>query len=319
MKNHTKHAALKTPRNPNAIHQFRFLPVSPRDKDWGLYVIAAGYGSIPPHSSYPLPHGPSLDWGWQGGRVLQDYAVVYIVRGEGEFESEGATARKIEPGSLILLFPGVRHRYRPTRKTGWDEYWVVFGGEHADRWRERGFLRPEEPVVRIGGNVLLLRAFTTLLDRVRDPSRASQQLLAASVTEIVTDIIDTVHRQRIGDHLNELVGQIKLALSDSLANQATIDELADGLDVSRSYVFQIFKMITGLSPYQYRLQVQLGRAKDLLLNSSLSIKQIAHSVKFNSVHQFSKTFRNKVGMTPGEYRHGGPCEKRAGRPPRDHT
>jgi AraC-like DNA-binding protein len=115
------------------------------------------------------------------------------------------------------------------------------------------------------------------------------------------------------------VGQIKVALSDSLANQATIDELADGLDVSRSYVFQIFKMITGLSPYQYRLQVQLGRAKDLLLNSSLSIKQIAHSVRFNSVHQFSKTFRNQVGMTPGEYRHGGPCEKRAGRPPRDHT
>ena len=178
----------KTCKHRSGNRRFRFLPVSPRDRDWGLYVTAAGYESISPNSPYPLPHRPSVDWAWQRGRVLQVYAVVYITEGHGEFESEATRPIKIEPGSAILLFPGVRHRYRPSQDTGWDDYWVLFQGDYADRLRERRFLRPEEPVIKIGIDERVQRAFTALLDRIESESFGSQQLNAVNTLEIIASL-----------------------------------------------------------------------------------------------------------------------------------
>ena len=51
----------------------------------------------------------------------------------------------VEPGSVMLLFPGEWHRYRPNQESGWDEYWVSFGGQHIAVIRSRGFRGRSRP------------------------------------------------------------------------------------------------------------------------------------------------------------------------------
>ncbi len=105
----------------------RYLPVSRRDERWGLYVTTAGQSRIPPQAAYPPSlHPRNYNFDWQHGRVLMDHQVVYISRGRGWFESHGTGRRRIESGDAFLLFPGLWHRYRPDRQTGWDEHWVGF-------------------------------------------------------------------------------------------------------------------------------------------------------------------------------------------------
>ena len=284
---------------------FRFLPVSARDRQWGLYVTAAGYESIPPQSVYPLSgHSRSHDWVWHQGRTLQEYAVVYIVKGEGEFESKATGQRAIEAGSAMLLFPGVWHRYRPLKAIGWDEYWVTFRGEDADRLIERGFLTPEEPVLQIGLNDQVLGSFRTLLKRVRSESLGLQPLISAGTLEIIAGMLSSVHQQGTSSHVQEVVRRAKLAMEGSMESLPAVKDLVENSGMSPSYFHQVFKESTGLSPYQYRLQVQMQSAKDLLHNSDLSIKQISYAVKFHSVYQFAKIFKKRMGMTAGQYRRG---------------
>ena len=69
--------------------EFRYLVVTPRDRQWGLHVTAAGVQFVPPGGTASAPRGHSLahDYVWQHGRVLHKYAIVYVLRGEGEFDS----------------------------------------------------------------------------------------------------------------------------------------------------------------------------------------------------------------------------------------
>lgn len=284
---------------------FRYLLVTPRDCQWGLYVTAAGSQFIPPGARFrSTGHSPAHDYAWQQGRVLHEYSLVYVIRGEGEFESKLTGRKAIHAGNVIVLFPDVWHRYRPTEEVGFDSHWIMFQGNYADQLHKQGFLTPTEPVLDTGMDELILRPFVNLLDRVRSQPIGFQQLIAADTLAILAGIHSAIHRQHTNSHIQEAVRQAKLTIEASDALPA-IGELVADSGLSRSHFYQVFKVCTGVSPYQYHLQLQMSRARELLQGSTLSVKQIAAVLKFNSVYQFSKIFKSKTGVSPSQYRHNG--------------
>ncbi len=113
---------------------------------WGLYVTGAGCCCVAPKSPYPPRRHPDpYQFTWHKGRVLPEYQVVYIRRGEGVFESGPTGVKRIRAGSVILTFPGVWHRYHPSEETGWDEYWFGMNGEQLHRLVGQGILRRRGP------------------------------------------------------------------------------------------------------------------------------------------------------------------------------
>ena len=103
-----------TPMPDSTKEYFRYLPVSEREKQWGLYVTGGGFNSIAPREPYPRPGHPRMyAFDWSNGRKLPQYQILYITRGEGEFESERSGRQPITAGCAVFLFAGVWHRYRP--------------------------------------------------------------------------------------------------------------------------------------------------------------------------------------------------------------
>src|ERR1700748_3542035 len=130
---------------------YKYLPVSTDDAGWGLSVLNTGATQIPPGMAYPSAGHPAHHYfKWSKGRVLQEHQVIYITKGEGLFESDRAGKREVRGGTIILLFPGERHRYKPHRNTGWDEYWVGFKGPVTDKLFEKSFFTPDTPTIDIG-------------------------------------------------------------------------------------------------------------------------------------------------------------------------
>ena len=68
---------------------FRYFPISPRDRQWGIYVTGVGSTHVPPFTrSYPVSvHPAKYMYSWENGRVLGEYQALYIARGQGRFES----------------------------------------------------------------------------------------------------------------------------------------------------------------------------------------------------------------------------------------
>ena len=291
---------------------FRYLPISEREEQWGLYVTAGGFNAIEPGTHYPRSgHPRGYAFSWSKGRILSEYQAHYIPHGEGVFESKPSGCKKVPAGSAFILFPGEWHRYRPIPQIGWDEYWVSFNGPYVERLIRHGFISPQEPVLKTGIDDLLLHAHLTLLLRLRSEPVGFQQLLAASVMEILAAILGAVRAQGTGGHMHELVCQAKSLLESQRDAIPAIEQMADSLGLSTTHFYRVFKEHTGLSPYQYHLQLRMERAKQMLHGTTMNIKEIAAALAFESPFHFSNAFKQKTGMSPSQWRqrgHSTECE-----------
>jgi AraC-like DNA-binding protein len=286
---------------------FRYLPISDYDKRWGIYVTGVGRTSVPPFSkSYPVSVHPNhYQFRWENGRVLQEYQALYILRGSGEFESATVGNKKVLPGSLMLLFPSEWHRYRPLRATGWDEYWISFGGRHVDDLVRHGLIAPDQSVLHTGVDDAILHPYLAALDRVRTEPIGYQQLIAVNALEIVASALAAVRRQRSNSRAETIVREAKVLLEQHTPKIVNMERLSAHFQLSEKHFRRVFKAHTGLSPYQYYLQIRIHRAKEMLLGTTLSIKQIAASLHFETPFHFSAVFKKKAGMSPSRWRSGG--------------
>ena len=81
-----------------------------------------------------------------------------------------------------------------------------------------------------------------------------------------------------------------------------LNDLATRFSVSESSLIHRFKKETGYTIIEYKINCQIEEAKNLLKITNLTITSIASEVGFNDTSHFTKVFKNKLGMTPKEYR-----------------
>jgi len=79
-------------------------------------------------------------------------------------------------------------------------------------------------------------------------------------------------------------------------------DLAQLIGVSRGHFMRAFKQSTGLTVHRYVEEVRLDRAREMLAESDLHLKQIAGILGFATPSSFSLAFRKATAMTPGQYR-----------------
>lgn len=81
-----------------------------------------------------------------------------------------------------------------------------------------------------------------------------------------------------------------------------IDTLAALAITSRYHFIRSFKELTGLTPYQYVLQLRIEEAKRLLRATNRTVTEISFSLGFSSASQFQRLFARAVEATPSDYR-----------------
>ena len=81
-----------------------------------------------------------------------------------------------------------------------------------------------------------------------------------------------------------------------------VDDLVQNMAVSRSVFFKKLKTLTGLAPVEFIKEIRINRAVQLIETGEFSMTQIAYMVGINDPRYFSKCFKQKMGMTPTEYR-----------------
>ncbi|MGC6370769.1 helix-turn-helix domain-containing protein [Pseudomonas sp. K2I15] len=82
----------------------------------------------------------------------------------------------------------------------------------------------------------------------------------------------------------------------------SLSSLAKAAGMSDFHFSRLFRRATGLSPSQYFIQMRMKMARQLLLESTLSIVDIALEVGYGSPSHFAQVFRRHTGATPREYR-----------------
>jgi len=90
-------------------------------------------------------------------------------------------------------------------------------------------------------------------------------------------------------------------IKHSLDKPVNLGELANSSFLSTSYFSKEFKRETGRSPKQFIIKERLEKAKNLLLKSNKSLKQISNELGYISESYFFRQFKHETGLTPMEF------------------
>ena len=81
-----------------------------------------------------------------------------------------------------------------------------------------------------------------------------------------------------------------------------MEDIADYLALNRSYLYTIFKNSLGISPKDFLTEFRISRGKEQLALTDLSVEEIAVSCGYRNSLAFGKVPKQKMGMTPTQYR-----------------
>lgn len=90
---------------------------------------------------------------------------------------------------------------------------------------------------------------------------------------------------------------------ESIEDEISVENIAEKVGISRYYMTHLFKKHTGITVCEYRNELKITRAKQMLLNSDMKITDIAYNCGFSSASYFTKKFAQSEGVTPNEYRY----------------
>jgi AraC-like DNA-binding protein len=163
---------------------------------------------------------------------------------------------------------------------------VVFLGRAADRaaLHRLGAAGADGYLVKPFAEAAILSCARTLLsvagaDRVAGPGPVERPVLSP------------VQLERIEAYVERALGQ-----TVSLAS------MAEQVEMSRGHFSRLFKETTGSTPYGFVTERRLARAKALLVQSSLSIGDVAAEVGYENQGHFSTSFKRATGLTPRAFR-----------------
>ena len=287
---------------------FKYLITNERDKLFGLCVNAVGFQAIKAGSAYPPRiHPEEYYFTTQKGRTLHEYQLVYITKGKGTFSSESTPEQEVSKGQLLVLFPDEWHTYAPSTKTGWNEYYIGFEGEIANMLMQENFLTKEKQVLDIGINEELVSLFRRALEIAEADRTASQQYLSGIAMHIIGCLLSITQNKLYEemDNAAQKIESAKIIMQENISKEIDAEELSAKLGLSYSWFRKVFKEYTGYSPAKYFQELKLRKAKQLLIESPLTIKEICYQLNYTSTEHFFTVFKKQTGYTPTEYRNIG--------------
>ena len=111
---------------------------------------------------------------------------------------------------------------------------------------------------------------------------------------------------------SDMVSRVILYMQDHLTEAISVQQLADMVYVSKSYLSRLFKQKTGVSLMDYLNSLRMESAKAMLVASDMNTEEIAYQTGYHSTKFFYRAFRAYTGMTTREYRNHESLNRAAG-------
>ena len=101
---------------------------------------------------------------------------------------------------------------------------------------------------------------------------------------------------------NPIIKKVCAYVDDNLSSDISLDTAAEFAGVSSFYLSKLFKEEKGETFINYVSDKRLEKSRQLLAETTLSIKEISATVGYNDQNYYSRIFKSKYGLSPKEYR-----------------
>ena len=229
-----------------------------------------------------------------GPEIRSHFLIVLIEDGKAVLHA----ARDIDMRThdMLVMFPGERIYYEAL--TDWSIKWIgVFGNDLEKIFSEIGVTR-QHPIVHPGNFSDLQKIISDIYEIGDKTELAAHYKCQALLNDFFASLFRGFENGSEIDPVSYAAQLIDCNYNTSL----DIDSIAGAVNMNSAYFSRLFKQKCGFSPKQYVTHKRMEKARELLANDGLSIKEIALSVGYSYQLYFCRCFKKAVGISPTEYR-----------------
>jgi len=162
-------------------------------------------------------------------------------------------------------------------------------------------LRAESIAYRNGGQVYVFSSRDEYLPQIMDMGDLDQ--IKQWFLNKINDACRNVQNKR-EERASSLIEQAKAFIRNNYSKDISLDEVSRQANISPYYFSKIFKEETGENFIEYLTNIRIDKAKELLINTEYSMKEICTMCGYADPNYFSRSFKKNVGLSPTEYKEG---------------
>jgi AraC family transcriptional activator FtrA len=235
--------------------------------------------------------------GWKGADAPVPEALAEQLRAA---HARGARLASICSGAFVLAATG-----------------LLAGGTATTHWRYAEKLRERHPDISVDDASLY-----RIHDRIHTSAGSAagidllievvrQDFGAAAANSVARRLVMPAHRaggqaqfleRPVGVREGTEIGPLLEEVRGSLGAEWTVARMAEEMGMSLRTFLRRFAEATGQSPGDWLVDERVGEAKRLLTQGNPGMEDVAAAVGFGSAHTLRHHFRQKVGISPSEYR-----------------
>ncbi|HFI0725137.1 TPA: AraC family ligand binding domain-containing protein [Streptococcus suis] len=245
------------------------------------------------------------DSGYSFGPTIRDnYVLHFITNGKGKITIDGETTN-LQAGDLFVLPKNQSIFYQADENEPWTYTWVGFSGSRAETILSQTRLLEKYYLHSHLESEILKKMIDINQTEVQSLPMITELILIGHLNQLLAALIQEFPNESLKESStlakNYVHHAIKL-IHSQYNSPIKVNEIADHLALSRSYLYKIFKQETGYAIKDYILQIKMKRSCQLLEDPTRNITEIAYSVGYQDPLTFSSAFKNYFHMSPTDFR-----------------
>lgn len=228
-----------------------------------------------------------------------DHHIVFVIHGSVQVEIEGCS-RIAHDGDMIYFAPLALQEYTYFPGAGSSYYWLHFEGKTASEFAEK--LSLTTGIYHTGNNSELASIIDKMLAYPPTPKDSYHWAVNGYLEIIFSMLFREISTPKKISAVTEKVLRMIISIQRNPEEILTNKEYAAQCAISEYHFIRLFRLQTGTTPRQFRNQVLLEKARQLLTDTDLNIGEIAQSLKFDDPLYFSRLFKKHFGRSPRQYR-----------------
>ncbi|WNR46241.1 helix-turn-helix domain-containing protein [Paenibacillus roseipurpureus] len=225
----------------------------------------------------------------------------YFVEGEGYVKINGQTYYP-RPGELYILPAGSDQAYGTISDNTFGKYWSHFTARIGDL--DLFQILHTSPSIVVKDPETMKHSFEKLIAYRNSDTLTAEFRVQGILSEIIAEFIEenaSVKLNLATTPTHEKMDKVLRYMEQHMADQISIETLAQLAHYHPNYFINAFKQFTGYSPIQYMNHLRSEKAKHLLLTTELNVSQIADSFGME-LSYFSRMFKEQTGFKPTAFR-----------------
>ena len=218
---------------------------------------------------------------YNGPDMRANYLIHYVVSGCGVFQTNGKEYT-VNPGEIFVISPGEESFYRADLKNPWSYIWIGFASSEP--------LNLDDVIPCPGASEI----FNSILQCERLKAGRTAYL-KARLWDLFAVLIDSKN------YTTKYIDEALKIIHSSYMHDLTVKEIANELNLNRTYFSVLFKEKVGVTPKEYLTNYRMDTAASLLNMHHKSISTIARSVGYPDLFTFSRMFKKRFGVSPTRY------------------